>query len=137
MLQTDIRDHCRFGTVNDIGGIELAAHSDLQHHQITVLLGIIEHGDGGDELKLTGVIRHGIRADTNPLGDPSQILSRDVHAVDLYTLTEILNIGGNVQPGPVSCRAQNGIQHGTGGAFAVASGNVDKLQIPLRITQSV
>ena len=97
----------------------------------------ILHGDGCDQLKLAGVVFHDIGMDPDLFRDPCEILSRDVLPVHLHAFTEVLNIGRRIEPGPVSCMAKNRVQHGTGGAFAVAAGNMDELQLLLRITDGM
>ena len=137
MLQADVGDNGNFGRVDDIGGIQGTAHPDLQHHDVAVLFQKILHGDGCDQLKLAWVVFHDIGMDPDLRRNPCEILPRDVLPVHPHAFTEVLNIGRCIEPGPISRMAKNRVQHGTGGAFAVASGNMDEFQLLLRITDGM
>ena len=69
--------------------------------------------------------------------DSRQFLAGDVLAVHLYAFAEVLNIRRGIEPGTVARCPQDGIQHGAGGTFAVAAGNVDKLEMFLGTVQRV
>ena len=137
MLQTDVGDDGDFGAVYDVGGIEGTAHADFKNHDVAVLFEKILHGDGGHQLKLAGVILHGVGVNANLLRDPREILARNIPAVHLHALAEVLDIGRGIESGPIPRMAENRVQHGTGGALAVASGDMDELQLFLRISDGM
>ena len=83
------------------------------------------------------MVLHGVGVNPNLLCDPREIRARNVPSVYLHALAEILDIGGRVKPGPIPRLAENRIQHGTGGALAVASGDMDELQLFLRISDGM
>ena len=135
VIQSDAAQHGGFRRGDDVGGIELAAHSHLAYHDVAVSAGEPGEGDGRDHLKLRGVIRHGVRQRPHLLRHGAQRLVGDHLAVDLHPLVEPEDIGRRVQTRSVACGAQHGRQHGTGGALAVGARHMDEFQCPLRMTQ--
>ena len=137
MFQSNVRNDGNFRAVDDIGGVQLAAHADFQNYNITLLFTVILHGDGCNQFKLAGMIFHRVRYVPHLFRNPGEVFSGDILSVQLNALTEILNVGRGIEPGPVPSLPQNGIQHGAGRAFPVASGDMNKLQLLLWISKGM
>ena len=97
---------------------------------------IIHHRDGRYDLKLRRRIFHGKGMRTDDFGDLRQFLMGDLLAVDAHSLVEAHDIGRDIQARPVSGLFEDRCRHGTYGAFPVGSGDMDKLQFILRISQT-
>ena len=134
MFQTDVCDDGGFGAVDDVGGVQFASHADFQYHKVAALFQKVLHGDGRHQLELAGVVFHCVGRHTDLFRDAGKVFSGNVLPVYLHALTEVLDVRGSVKACPVSGGAQDTVQHGTGGTFAVAARDVDKLQLLLRIT---
>ena len=135
VFQADVGDDGDLRCVDCVGAVERAAHPYLQHDNVTALLVEIFHGDGGHQLKLTGMILHRVGHAADTLRDGGEGLAGDVLSVHLYPLTKVLNVRGNVQPHPVSRPAEDGVEHGAGASLAVAAGDMDKFQFFLGVAQ--
>ena len=95
------------------------------------------HGNGGDQFKLAGMVLHGVGMAADLFRDAGKVPAGNVLPVQLYALTEVLNIGRGVEAGPVPGTPENRFQHDAGGALAVAAGDVDELQLLLRVPQGM
>ena len=133
MIQTDVGDHRSFGSFDHIGGIKSAAHPHFQHHDVAVFPQEIFKSNTADQLKFRGTFLHGLGQRLHIFGDGSQILIRDLYPIHLHPLVEAVDIRGGIQAGTVAGFSQDGSGHGSGAALAVGSGNVDELQLLLRI----
>ena len=85
--------------------------------------------DAAYQFEFGGRDRHGLSQGLDEFGDGNQILIGDLHTVDLHTLVETIDIGRCVQTHLVACLPQDGGGHGSGGAFAIGTGDMDKLQL--------
>ena len=65
----------------------------------------------------------------------SQLVGRDGQAVHLNAFLDAGQVRRGEQAGAVAGLAQDGGQHGRGGAFALAAGDVDDPQAFVRIAQ--
>ena len=83
------------------------------------------------------MILHAIGESTHLFCNSGKITAVDILSVHLHAFTEVLKVRRGVEPHAVPRRPENGIQHGAGGAFAVASGHVDELQPLLGISQGL
>ena len=97
----------------------------------------VDHGNGGDQLKLTGMVGHMIGNGLYLFCDGGKPFTRNIVSPYLNTLTELLDIRGDIQAGTIAGTAQNRLQHGAGGTFSIASGNVNEFKLLLGIAQSV
>ena len=93
MIHAQCRNDCALRGINDIGGIQRAAKAHFQHHDLTFLLGKIEHSQRCDDLKLGGHIFHGIGGRLYLLHQLHQRFVRDLHTVDLDALVEAVDEG--------------------------------------------
>ena len=133
VIQADVHDHRGLRRVDDVGGVQLAAQAHLQHYDLAGVAGEVLHCDAGDQLKLGGVLLHGFRQRLNVLGDCGELLVGDLLTAHLHALVEAQDVGRGVQAGAVARLPQHALQHGGGGALAVGSGDVDELQLLLRV----
>ena len=129
VVKTNVGNDCHFRNRDDIGGIQRAAHANLQHHDVAVLPGKVFKADGSHQLELRRLFFHGFSKLPDIFGDGGNIFVSDLFTVYLHTLVEAENIGGGVKTCPVAGLLQNGGGHGSGAALAVSTGNVDKLQL--------
>ena len=137
VFQTDIGDDGCLRTVDDIGGVQFTAHPDLQDDNVAVFFQKILHGNGCDQLKLAGMVLHGVGTAADLFRDAGEILAGNVLPVQLHALAEVLDIGRGVESGPVTGTPENRFQHDTGRALAVAAGDMDELQLLLWIPQGM
>ena len=121
VIHAQCRDHRAGRLFDDVGGIQRAAKSHLQHHDITLLLRKIEHAQCGDDLELGGHVLHGF--------------VRDLLPVDLDALVEPVDEGRGIQPHPVTGGLQAGSQHRRRTALAVRARHMDELQLFVRVAQ--
>ena len=135
MIHTQCRDDCALRGINDVGGIQRAAKAHLQHHDLTFLLGKIEHPKRRDDLKLGGHIFHGIGGGLYLLHQFHQLFVRDLHAVDLDALVEAVDEGRGVQAHPIARGLQAGCHHGGGAALAVGACNMHESELFVRVAQ--
>ena len=135
MIHAQCRDDCAFRGINDVGGIQRAAKAHLQHHDLTFLLGKIEHPQRRDDLKLGGHILHGISGGLYLLHQSHQFFIRDLHPVDLDALVEAVDEGRGVQAHPIACGLQAGRHHGGGAALAVGACNMHESELFVRVAQ--
>ena len=135
MIHAQRRDDRALRRVNDIGGVQRAAQTHLQHHDVTVPLGKVKHSQCRDDLKLGGHIGHGIGSGFYPLHQPHQFLVRDLLAVDLDPLIEAVDERRGVQAHAVPGRLQTGGQHGGSAALAVGARHMDKSELFVRVAQ--
>ena len=135
VIQTDVGDHGHLGGINGVGGIDQAAHAYLQHHDGTLLLAVVFHGQGRDKFKLRGHFLHGLGQSLDLQDQRQQLLVSNLPAVHLDALMEAVDVGGGEETGLVTGFAQNRGRHGGGAALAVGSGDVNEFQFLLRIAQ--
>ena len=135
VVQPDVHDHRARGRRDDIGGVEAAAETHLQHHHVAFFLRVPQQSHRGHQLKLRGVIGHGLRRGLDAGDKLGQDLVVDLLAVDLHALIEAVEIGGGVEPGFVTGGLEYRSGHGCAAALAVGAGDVDKLQSLLGIAQ--
>ena len=128
VIQADIGQHCHLRHGDHIGGIQRAAHANLQHHDVALLPQEIFKADAADQFKLRGMVLHGRSQGFYEFRNFCQVLVGDVLSVDLDALVEFIDTGGGKHAHPVARLLQNGGGHGSGAAFAVGAGNVDELQ---------
>ena len=137
MVKADVAQHGGLRRADDVGGVEFAAHAHLAHHDVALAAGKPREGDGGDHLKLGGLLEDAVGQGLDLLGDLAQLLVGDHLAVDLHPLVEPDDVGRGVQAGAVAGLPQHRGHHGAGGALAVGAGDVDELQRPLRVAHLV
>ena len=83
------------------------------------------------------MVLHGVGMNPNLLRNPGEVIPGNIPTVYPHAFTEILNVRRRVKPGPISGGTQNRVQHGTGGALAVAAGNMDEFQLFLRVADGM
>ena len=135
MLQTQVTDHRHLRGVDDIGRVQLAAQAHLQRHNVTLVPGKIFHGDDRYQLKLRGMVLHGLGVGLHIFRNVGQLLVGDVLPVHIHPLIEAEDVGRGVKAGAVARLTEDGRGHGGGGALAVGARDVDKFQLLLRIPQ--
>ena len=128
VVQADIHDHRGLRRSNDIGGVQPAAQSRLQHHNVALFLLKPQESGGGHHLKLRGVILHCVGGGLHQGHHLCQSLIPDGLAVDLHPLIEAGQIGGGEKAGAVAAAFHHRGEHGGAAALAVGAGNVDELQ---------
>ena len=69
VIQADVAEHGSLRDGDDIGGVKLAAHAHLAHHDVAVVPGKIGKGNGRDHFKLRGVRVQRIRQGADIGGD--------------------------------------------------------------------
>ena len=97
----------------------------------------VDHGDGGDQLELGGMVGHRVGHGADLLKNFADLLVGNLLAVDLHALVEADNVWRRVQSGAVARLLKNRGQHRRGGALAVGSGDVDELQLLLRVADAL
>ena len=97
VVQTHGRDDGDLRHVDDIGGVQLAAHAHLQHHDFAPAPGEPDHGQGGHQLKLRGGVLHGPGVGEDILRQLRQLLVGNLLPVDLHPLVEAVDIWRGVQ----------------------------------------
>lgn len=133
MIQADVAEHGSLRGGDDIGGVKLAAHAHLAHHDVAVVPGKIGKGNGRDHFKLRGVRVQGVRQRADLGRDFAQLVVGDLLAVHLHALVEPDQEGRRIQPRPITRRPEDTGHHGTGRALAVGTGDVDELQVLLGV----
>ena len=138
VVQRDGHDGRHLWHVDDVGGVEPAAHAHLQHHDVALPPGKPVEGQGSDVLKLC----HLVAAFLELVGDGGQgfhllhqLLLGNHLPVDLEPLPELQHIGGGVQPHPQAAGPQGRGHQSGAGALAVGARHVDELQLFLGIAQ--
>ena len=134
VIQSDVGEHGHQRRLDDVGGIQLAAHAHLQAHHVAVVALEILHGNAGDQFKFRGVILHGLGQGLDKFRNFRQLLVGNALSVHLHALVEAEDIRRGIKTGAVTSLSKNAGRHGGGGAFAVGAGNVDKLQLILGIS---
>ena len=137
VVKADVAQHGSLGSADDVGGVELAAHAYLAHHDVAPAAGKPREGNGRDHLKLGGLLENAVGQRLDLLGDGAQLVVGDLLAVDLHPLVEADDVGRGVQAGAIARLPQHRGHHGAGGALAVGAGDVNKFQRPLRMTHLV
>ena len=135
MVHAQCGDHRAGRLFDDIGGIQRAAKSHLQHHDIALLLRKIEHAQCGDDLELGGHVLHSVGGGLYLLYQRHQRLVRDLLPVDLDALVEPVDEGRGIQSHPVTGGLQAGSQHRRRAALAVCARYMDELQLFVRVAQ--
>ena len=107
--------------IHEVDGIQPPAQADLHHHRIQRLAreGQEHHQRGELEVRQ----RHIAARQLHLLEERQQRLVGQFLAIDADALVEAQQVRRGVQPHPVAGRAQDGIQHGAGGALAVGAGH--------------
>ena len=134
VIQTDVGDHRHLRRFNDIGGVQRAAHANLQNHNVAVFPAEKFKGNAGNQFKLRRGFLHGIRQGFYVFRHLRQLFIGDLHAVHLHPLMEAVDIGRGVEACPVTGFPQNGGSHRGGASLSVGSGNVDKFQFLLGVS---
>ena len=98
VIQTDVAQHGGLRRGDGVGGVELAAHAHLAHHDVALTPGKPCEGDGGHHLKLRGVVSHAVRQRPHLLRNGAQLLVGDGLTVHLHPLVEAKDVGRCVQP---------------------------------------
>ena len=137
VVKADVHNDRDLRPGDDVCGVEPAAQTGLQHHDIAACLRIPQHGGGGHQLKFGGVVLHLLRRDTHPGDNVRQNFVSDLFPVDLHPLIEAVEIGGGKKPGFIASGLQHRGKHGGTAALAVGARNMDKLQPVLRVAQGV
>ena len=135
MLKTYISDHSDLRGINNVCRVKNTAQADLQYDKIAFFLFKINKSDCSDDLKLRGMVLHGICGIAHPRSDPAQSFLRNIFTADLDPLAEILDIGGGIKACPVPGLPKNPLHHGTGTSLAVAACHMNKAQTLLRVSQ--
>ena len=136
MLQADVGDDRRLRGRDHVGGVQAAAQTHLQHHDVTLLLQKELHAHRGHQLELGGGIGHPLRHLQHLLGEAAQDFIRDGCPVDLHPLVEAVKVGRGEQASAQPSLSQDGGCHGRGGPLAIGPGDVDEAQAALRIAQA-
>ena len=97
VIQTDVAQHGGLRCGDGVGGVELAAHAHLAHHDVALTPGKPCEGDGGHHLKLRGVVSHAVRQRPHLLRDGAQLFVGDGLTVHLHPLVEAEDVGRCVQ----------------------------------------
>ena len=128
VIQADVHEHGSLGGSDDVGGVQPAAQAHLQHHDVTAPVGKPAQGRGGDELKLRGVVCHGLGQGAEPGHQLRQLPVRNLLPVHLHPLVKAEEIGGGVKPCAIARGLENRGQHGRAAPLAVGAGDVDEFQ---------
>ena len=135
MLKANVGDDGDLRRVNDVGGVQRAAHADLQHDDIALCLGKVEHGDRRHQLELARMILHRLCFGAHAPGEAGKRIAGDVLPVHAHPLAEILDVRRGIKPRAVSRRTQDRVQHGAGAALAVAARHMDESEPLLRVAE--
>ena len=135
MVHAHGRQHRRLRRIDDIGGIQRAAQAHFQHGNVALFPPEVQQSNGSDQLKLRGVVLHGLGGRADLLCQSRQGVLRDHLAIDLDPLPEVLQVGRGIQAHPVARGLQNGGQHGAGTALSIGTGHMDEFHPPLRVSQ--
>ena len=134
VVQANVGDNHRLGGRDDIGGVQAATHSGLQHHDVTAPTEEELQGHTGHQLKLRGVLLHLVGQPSHPGRDGGQLVSGDLLPVHCHPLFKVMDIGRGVQARGVASGGEHRGQHGRRGALAVGAHNVNELELLLRVT---
>ena len=137
VVQADVGEDRDLRGGDHVGGVEFAAHTRLQDHNVAALPVEPGQGDGSDQLKLGGQIRHGLGEGPDIVRDRGQCLPGDHFPVDLHPFPEVDHVGRDEQTGPIAGSGQDGGEGGGGAALAVGAHDVDVLGPQLGIPQPV
>ena len=135
VVQADVGDDRHLRAGDHIGGVQRAAHTHLQNHDVAVVAAEVFKGDTADQLKLCGTFLHRLGKRLDPLGNFRQFFVGNGLAVDLHPLVEAVDVRRGVKAYPVAGFAQNVCAHCGGRAFAVGAGNVDIFQLVMGVSQ--
>ena len=97
----------------------------------------MQEGGGGDKLKLRGVLRHVPGGGADPLHCRAKGFVGNLLPIHPDALVKALQMGGSIQPHPVSRRLQDAAQIGADRAFPVGARHMDDAQLPVRVAQPV
>ena len=135
VLETDVGDDGGLRRGNDVGGVKLAAHADLQHHDVAVHGFKKEHAECGHQLKFRGMYGEGIGGFEHTLCQRDKHLIRDHFAVDLHSLVKAVKVRRGKQSRAVAGGVQDRGENRRGRAFAVRAGDMNELERLLRIAE--
>jgi len=128
--------------IDDIGGVEAAAHADFENSEINVLLRKVQEGHGGKGLKETGQ-RLELLVEDELLAcvmdaevEACKVVVGDLRASDADTLIGADEVRRRIEAGAEARGCGNGGERGRGGAFAVGAGNEDRPELLVRIAKS-
>ncbi len=128
VLKTDAHNQRAVRHGNGIGGVQTAAETHLQHHDVAVLRLEILKGQGRQDFEFGGLVCHGqnVRPQKNELR--GQLCITDFLPVNGPTLVDPEKMRGNVESGAIAGLRQDAADHGRGRALAVGAGDMHKVQ---------
>lgn len=125
----------RYRRLDNVGGVEAAAQTDLQNRKLNLLLCEVDEGDGSEQLEEAGIVRE-LAACHKLLGgavhqreDASEVFIGDFLKrafggrgnADAFIHSQQMRRGVEARAKP--CGPCNGRERGTGGALAVSAGD--------------
>ena len=120
-------------------GVQTAAYARFKHHDVTFLLRKPEQCRRSGDLKGVehgSLLTQGVSVLTHSTHNFRKALSTYHFAVYHHPLAEFEHEGRNIAPGFITRSAQNGSEHGNGGAFSVCTGNIYCFYVVFRVSQS-
>ena len=124
MVQADVHYHGDLRGVYHVGGVQPAPQARLQHGDIAALLLEPQQGRRRHQLKLRGVLLHGLRRRLYPGDYIRQGLVLYLLAVYLHALVEAEQIGGGEKPRFVAAALEHRGEKGGAAALAVGAGDM-------------
>lgn len=117
--------------IDDVGGVETAAHAGFEDHGVDGLGAEEQVGHGGDGLEIAGVHVDETTRDElfggfmDFVEGGGEVGDRDGKARDADAFGGFDEVGGGIDAGADAGDAKGGFDHGADGAFAVGAGDVD------------
>ena len=133
MVEIDAGDDREQGILDDVGGVQSAAQTHLQHHKVHPASPEIFKPDSGDQLEFTRRSGQAVGLFPDKLRDFGQRLRRDRLTVHANALLKFPDERRCKKPCPVACRTQNRVRHGAKAAFAVGTGHMNAAVGVLRV----
>ena len=146
VIEGDVGDD-RDQRFDDVGGIETAAHADLEDgdidgmSSICLLSGKVQETEGRDGLEEAGGVRQGAFANealssvVDAEVEAGEVFVGDLDAVDPDALVDSGEVGGGVEAGAVSGGVEDAGEGSGGGALAVGSGDENRREGGLRVAE--
>ena len=136
MIERHIGDDTQQGRPDDIGAVQITAHTAFNDRNSAMLLRKQKICRRCKNFKLRRRFGHLRFCGGNLRHQFCKMRFADFLCIDPEIVCHGCDRRRRKMPRPESCLCQHRSQHGTDGTFAVGSGNVDYLQFLLRIAEN-
>jgi hypothetical protein len=127
--------------IYDVGCVEAAAHTNLEHREFNLCLGKIDEGQRGEDFKEAGVLREAallhelLRRLVNAEVEAGEVIVGNLGVIDADALVDALQMRRGVEADVRAGGGEDGGQCGCRGAFAVGSGDEHGAKMLMRVAE--